>query len=68
MIVGEPHQVSPLTLRADEAGIPRPWFVVIEGARLLKLRREAGLSQKRLAERAGVSIKAGKVNNGVANC
>ncbi len=54
--MAEARPFSPLSLRAIEAGIPRPWLAVIEGALLRKLRREAGLSQARLAERADVSV------------
>ena len=55
--MAEARPFHPLTLRAIEAGIRGPWFAVIEGARLRKLRREAGLSQKRLASQAKVSIR-----------
>jgi transcriptional regulator with XRE-family HTH domain len=57
MTVADRHPVSPLMLSAIEAGIPRPWFAVVEGAWLRKLRRNAGLSQERLAYRANVGVR-----------
>jgi transcriptional regulator with XRE-family HTH domain len=39
-----------------QAGPPRPWTTVLDGQRLRKLRRQQGLSQERLADRAGISL------------
>jgi transcriptional regulator with XRE-family HTH domain len=33
------------------------WTIVLDGTRLRKLRRERGLSQEQLAERAGISLR-----------
>jgi DNA-binding XRE family transcriptional regulator len=57
MTVAEARPYSPLTMKAIEAGIPLPWFAVVEGARLRKLRRNAGLSQKRLAYSANIGVR-----------
>jgi transcriptional regulator with XRE-family HTH domain len=57
MTVAEARPISPLTLGAIAAGIPRPWFAVIEGDTLRKLRQRIGLSQQRLADRAEVSVR-----------
>ena len=34
----------------------RSWTTVLDGARLRELRREHGLSQEKLADRAGISL------------
>jgi DNA-binding XRE family transcriptional regulator len=35
---------------------PAPWTTVLDGERLRQLRRQRGLSQEKLADRAGVSL------------
>jgi DNA-binding XRE family transcriptional regulator len=52
--VTEPRPVSPLTLAAREAKLPRPWLAVVDGDMLRKLRCNLGLTQKALADRAEV--------------
>ena len=51
----EPRQISPLTLAAYEAKLPKPWMAVVDGDMLRKLRCNLGLSQKALADRAKVN-------------
>ncbi len=49
--------VSPLTVAARQAGLPKPWLAVVDGDMMRKLRENLGLSQKELAERAKVGNK-----------
>jgi DNA-binding XRE family transcriptional regulator len=56
----EAHVISPLTLAAIKAKLPKPWMAVVDGQILRKLRDDFGLSQKALAESAGVSLKIAK--------
>ncbi len=55
--VAEAHTVSPLTLAARQAKLPKPWLAVVDGDMLRKLRCSLGLSQKTLADRAKVSTR-----------
>ncbi len=52
--VAEPRQVSPLVLAAIDAKLPKPWLAVVDGELVRKLRRNLGLSQSALADRAEV--------------
>lgn len=45
-----------LQLSAGSAGPSRPWTTVLDGERLRQLRRQHGLSQEKLADRAGISL------------
>jgi hypothetical protein len=56
MTVAERRPLSPLTVAAIEAKLPHPWLAVVEGARLRKLRGEAGLSREVLAWQADVAV------------
>jgi DNA-binding XRE family transcriptional regulator len=47
---------QPPQLSAGSAGPAGPWTTVLDGERLRQLRRQHGLSQERLADRAGVSL------------
>jgi transcriptional regulator with XRE-family HTH domain len=49
---------SPPVLRTAGAGSnrARPWIVVADGQRLRQLRRQRGMSQEALADRAGMSV------------
>jgi DNA-binding XRE family transcriptional regulator len=47
---------QPPQLSAGSAGPARPWTTVLDGERLRQLRRQHGLSQEKLADRAGVSL------------
>jgi hypothetical protein len=49
---------SPPVLRPASAGSnrARPWIVVADGQRLRQLRRQRGMSQEALADRAGISV------------
>jgi DNA-binding XRE family transcriptional regulator len=55
--VAEAHTISPLTLAARQAKLPKPWLAVVDGNMLRKLRCNLGLSQKTLADRANVSTR-----------
>jgi transcriptional regulator with XRE-family HTH domain len=54
-------------LAAIEAKLPKPWLAVVDGQMLRKLRGSLGLSQKTLAEYAGVSIKTVKRLEGLTS-
>lgn len=54
--MAETRPLSPLTVAAIEAKVPLPWLAVVEGARLRKLRGEAGLSREVLAWEADVAV------------
>jgi DNA-binding XRE family transcriptional regulator len=47
---------QPPQLGAGSAQPARPWTTVVDGERLRQLRRQHGLSQEKLADRAGVSL------------
>ena len=49
---------SPTVLPTASAGSnrARPWIVVADGQRLRQLRRQRGMSQEALADRAGMSV------------
>ena len=55
--VAEARALSPLTLAAYEAGLPKPWLAVVDGEMLRKLRDNLGLSQRELADKAKVGVK-----------
>lgn len=55
--MAETHVVSPLTVAAYQAGLPKPWLAIVDGDLIRKLRENLGLSQKELAEKAKVGIK-----------
>jgi predicted transcriptional regulator len=52
--------MSPLTLAAYEAKLPKPWMAVVDGDMLRKLRCDLGLSQKELTDRAKVDKRTVK--------
>jgi transcriptional regulator with XRE-family HTH domain len=45
-----------VSVNAVATGARRTWTTVLDGTRLRQLRRERGLSQERLADRAAISL------------